>query len=239
MKNITCWVFDADDTLWESAGYFVEAEDRFAALMSTLGFPEEQVRPEIHRRDIERLALTGYGPGPYMDTLSTIMHDLVQSPPESAAIAFHEIGVGLLNHPVEPYPGVIHTLECLAGLGHRLFLYTMGQREHQLDKLEKSGLTSYFEGSIVVPRKTPQTLEALLHEFNIERSAACVVGNSPRSDIAPALHCGVNAILVKRAATWTAEQMELPWNNLVASVDRISDIRVMIQPNEQEGHGGL
>lgn len=228
MRGITSWILDADDTLWESAGYFREAEGAFVELMMTLGYPEAHIREEVRRRDIQRLEITGYGPGPYMDTLLTILRDRCEAPTAEIHYAFEAIRSALFNHPVEPYPGVEETLSLLAGLGHRLFLYTMGQSEHQLDKLARSGISGLFEGCVVVPRKTPNTLEELMNRFGIAREKVCVVGNSPRSDISPAIHCGVNAIHVNRPGTWEAELQELPPSMLVATVEHISDIPALL-----------
>jgi putative hydrolase of the HAD superfamily len=235
VHEIKCWVFDADDTLWESAGFFRAAEDSFVLLMKELGYSEENVREEVHRRDIERLSVTGYGPGPYIGTLRSILNDFVENPSEDAFSTLERIGDSLYNHPVTLFPGVLSTLRSLSELGHRLILYTMGEKEHQEDKYEKSGLSGLFEDCVVVPRKTPESLNDLLTARGLNRGEVCVVGNSPRSDIAPALHCGVNAIYVKRPFTWVAEHGDIPVSRLLATVSHISDIPVLLNPDRTGG----
>lgn len=235
VNGIKCWVFDADDTLWESAGFFRAAEDSFASLMGGLGHSEGPVREEVHRRDIERLSVTGYGPGPYIETLRSILYDFVEKPSGDALSALERIGDTLYNHPVTPFPGVLSTLRSLSQLGHRLILYTMGEKEHQEDKYKKSGLSGLFEDCVVVPRKTPESLEALLDARGLSRAEVCLVGNSPRSDIAPALHCGVNAIFVKRPCTWIAEHGDIPVSRLLATVSHISDIPMLLNPDRTGG----
>jgi putative hydrolase of the HAD superfamily len=235
VHEIRCWIFDADDTLWESAGFFRAAEDSFVLLMGELGCHEGPVREEVHRRDIERLSITGYGPGPYIDTLRSILHDFAEKPSEDAFLTLERIGDSLKNHPVTLFPGVLSTLESLSGMGHRLILYTMGEKDHQVDKYEKSGLSGLFEDCVVVPRKTPESLEALMDARGLNRVEVCVVGNSPRSDIAPALHCGVNAIYVKRPFTWEAEHGDIPVSRLIATVSHISDIPMLLNPDRTGG----
>lgn len=237
MKRTASWIFDADDTLWESAAYFREAEDGFARLMATLGFEESAVRTEVHVRDMQRLSVTGYGPGPYIDTLRSILFDFTKNPPEDAVAALELIGNDLRNHPVILFPGVRPTLESLSEAGHRLILYTMGERDHQIDKYRKSGLSCLFEECVVVPRKTEQALLSLIASLGLNREETCVVGNSPRSDIVPALRCGVNAIHVKRQYTWDAEHQDIPSTSLVATVANISDIPLLIKLTEQEENG--
>ncbi len=75
LRRSELWIFDADDTLWESALYFRRAEEDFVALMQSLGFDPEGIREEVHLKDIERLSVTGYGARPYMDTLSNIARE--------------------------------------------------------------------------------------------------------------------------------------------------------------------
>lgn len=221
-----CWFFDADDTLWESAGFFQRAEDQFVSLMASLGWDEDRVRNEIRVRDMGRLPVTGYGPDPYTDTLMTILNDWVSEPPEGALSAMERIRGDLLGHPVEPFPGVPETLGLLRSRGNTLVLYTMGQREHQLCKIRRSGLSGYFKRIFVVPRKTRRALAGLLEKVGVEPANAWVVGNSPRSDINPALACGVNAILVNRPGTWMAEMEPIPDSNLLVTVTRVADIPV-------------
>ena len=59
LRKSELWIFDADDTLWESALYFRRAEEDFTALMESLGFDPESTIREVHRRDIERLVASG------------------------------------------------------------------------------------------------------------------------------------------------------------------------------------
>ena len=107
-----------------------------------------------------------------------------------------------------------------------------------MDKLARSGLAPHFEACVVVDRKTPENLERLLAEFGLPRDKVWVVGNSPRSDIAPAIEVGVNAVQVEHSGTWIAERMDLPESAPVARVARISDILFLV-PSEgvQDSHG--
>ncbi len=233
LSRTSCWIVDADDTLWESAAFFRDAEDSFTGLMAGMGFLASRIREEVRRRDMARLPVTGYGPGPYMDTLQAILQDHCLEPPVHVLESFEGIRTALCRHPVAPFPGVEETLFHLSGLGHRLVLYTMGQTDHQLDKFARSGMAGFFEECVVVPRKTARSLEDLLKRLGVQWDSVCAVGNSPRSDIAPAIECGVNAILVNRPGTWEAEQLELPPSPLVASVEQFSDIPELLKEGEK------
>jgi len=218
------WIFDADDTLWESALYFRRAEEDFTALMHSLGFHPAEIREEVHRRDIERLSHTGYGARPYMDTLRSIIETRVNPVTSYVADSIDYISDCLLHHPLVLLPGVITTLEKLHLAGKRMIVYTMGEKDHQTDKYNRSGISRFFQHCTVVPVKTEETMKELLLSSGVDPEDACMIGNSPRSDINPAIGCGVNALYVKRAITWQAEQTEFAEPGLVITVGGLPDI---------------
>ena len=74
-------ILDADDTLWESSLFFERAEDDFTSLLESAGLDGETVRALVHRRDIERLDSTGFGARPYLDTLESVMAELLPAIP--------------------------------------------------------------------------------------------------------------------------------------------------------------
>ena len=224
LKETRLWIFDADDTLWESGLYFRRAEEDFTALMHSLGFDPVEIGIEIHRRDIERLSLTGYGARPYLATLRLILQERYDLPTPYMVDSFDYISNCLLHHPLVLLPGVLDSLSRLFTAGKRMIVYTMGEENHQKDKFNRSGISKYFEYCTVVPVKTENTMKELLASAGVAPSEACMIGNSPRSDINPAIGCGVNALYVKRQFTWLAEQTEFAEPGLVATVAGLPDI---------------
>ncbi len=224
LRETELWIFDADDTLWESALYFRRAEEDFVALMESLGFSGDATREEVRRRDIERLSVTGYGARPYMDTLGRILRE--KSPELSPYItdSLEYISNSLLHHPLVLLPGVIGTINRMHSAGKQMLVYTMGEDDHQRDKFNRSGIAGFFRDLKVVPVKNEYTMKELLAHCGVEPGKACMIGNSPRSDINPAIGCGVNAIHVKRALTWQAEQTEFAEPGLVTTVASIAEI---------------
>ena len=187
-------LIDADDTLLESALFFERTEHDFLTLMKTLGSPEEEVRRTIHRRDIERLSVTGYGARPYMDTLRDIMNDFTAEQPPWAVKAIDDIESNLLNHPVLILPGVIGTLDEIKRLPVRTMVYTMGEEDHQTDKYFRSGLMEHFDDLRIVPVKSVNALHEILKCAHVKPENCIVADNSPRSDINPALSLGAYAV---------------------------------------------
>lgn len=223
-ENIKLWIFDADDTLWESGLYFRRAEEDFIALMQSMGFEPEELRPEIHRRDIERLSHTGYGARPYMKTLKLILEEKSELVTPYMVDSLEYISNCLLHHPLVLLPGVLASLEKFYGDGRRMIVYTMGEEDHQMDKFNRSGISEYFEHCTIVPMKTKETMMELLASAGIAPDEACMIGNSPRSDINPAIACGVNAIYLERPFTWQAEQIEFAEPGLVTTVTDLQEI---------------
>ena len=231
MKNVTAkfsqiklLIFDADDTLWESALYFRRAEEDFVSLMQSLGFDPGELRKEIHKKDIERLSITGYGARPYIDTLRTLLNEKVKHITPYMTDSLDYISKCLLHHPLVLLPGVIDSLQKLYEFQKRMVVYTMGEEDHQRDKFSRSGISSFFEHCTVVPIKNEDTMKELLASSDVKPFEACMIGNSPRSDINPAIGCGVNALYFKRVITWQAEQIEFAEPGLVTTVTSLPDI---------------
>ena len=227
LTNTRLMIFDADDTLWESGLYFRRAEDDFTALMHSLDFDPVELRDEIHRRDIERLSVTGYGARPYMATLRSILEERSEQLSTYMLASLDYISNSLLHHPLVLLPGVLDSLRKLHNAGKRMIVYTMGEEDHQIDKFNRSGISEYFEYCTVVPLKTEDTMIELLAAAGVAPAEACMIGNSPRSDINPAIGCGVNALFVKRPFSWQAEQIEFAEPGLVTTVAGLPDLLPM------------
>ncbi len=60
--------------------------------------------------------------------------------------------------------------------------------------------------------------------FDPERT--WMIGNSPKSDINPALEAGLRAVFIPYAHTWTLEREEIrPVNGRLLTVERFPDLR--------------
>ena len=121
--------------------------------------------------------------------------------------------------------GVPETLAYLTER-HRLILFTKGEPAEQAAKVERSGLQGFFEFIEIVAEKDPQTYGGLVHKHKIVKTHGWMIGNSPRSDINPALQAGLNAVFVPHAATWELEHEELQGGiGKLLIVTRFRDLR--------------
>src|SRR5436309_8396301 len=112
------------------------------------------------------------------------------------------------EHPVEIIAGVPDTLDYLAER-HHLILMTKGAIAEQSGKVERSGLKDYFSAIEIVAEKDAATYRSITSKYAFANDSTWMVGNSPKSDINPALAAGLNAVFVPHGDTWILEHEEL------------------------------
>lgn len=202
-------LIDADDTLWENNIYFERAIANFISLLNHHEYSPDQVREVLNEVERECIVTHGYG-------LHSFAHALVQTferlAVEPLTPALHETISGfahaIAEHPVEILPGVPETLQYLSGR-HHLILLTKGHIAEQTGKVERSGLKEYFTACEVVVEKDAATYVAMVAKYGLSPDSTWMVGNSPKSDINPALAAGLNAVFVPHRDTWVLEHEEL------------------------------
>ena len=109
---------------------------------------------------------------------------------------------------MEILPEVPETLADLAQR-HHLFLVTKGNITEQSGKVERSGLKQYFPAIEVVVEKDAATYNAVVEKYCLLRENTWMIGNSPKSDINPALEAGLHAVFVPHDNTWMLEREDL------------------------------
>nr|WP_298177725.1 HAD hydrolase-like protein [Saccharomonospora sp.] len=103
---------------------------------------------------------------------------------------------------------VVDTLTALQQR-YPLVLVTKGDVVEQWRKLDRSGLKSHFLGVHVVREKTTANYTWLAERYELSPESTWMVGNSPASDILPALAAGMGAVLIPNDNTWVLEHAEL------------------------------
>ena len=131
------------------------------------------------------------------------------------------------DHPIELLPEVPETLQQLSQR-HRLILVTKGALAEQSGKVERSGLKEYFAAIEIVAEKNPAAYASLVEKYDLAHAATWMVGNSPKSDINPALAAGLNAVFVPHGDTWILEHEEVnpaPPHQKLLIVGRFAELR--------------
>lgn len=207
--NIKIIAFDADDTLWSNEPFFQEVERRYTELLKPYGTPKE-ISSELFQTEMRNLKDLGYGAKAF--TISMIETALRISRHTISADDTHRIidlGKSLLQMPIELLPGVKETLEALKEKGnYKLVVATKGDLLDQENKLERSGLASYFDHVEVMSDKTEKEYTRLLNRLQIAPEEFAMVGNSLKSDIQPVLSLGGYGVHIPFEVMWKHEVVD-------------------------------
>jgi len=199
------WIgFDADDTLWHNENIFEKVHERYYALLAKHHDPAT-IERALFATEGRNLGLYGYGIKGYMLSAIETAIDLTEGKISTAEVReILALGREMMNHPVELLEGAKEALDLLAP-SYRLLLITKGDLRDQERKILKSGLADRFSAVEIVSEKDPETYGKLVHKHKIVKTHAWMIGNSPRSDINPAMKIGLNAVYIPHQHTWQLE----------------------------------
>ena len=202
-------LIDADDTLWENNIYFERAIANFISFLNHHEYTADEVREVLYEVERENILRHGYG----MDSFAlALVRCFEQLSVEPLTPALHDtirgFAYAIAEHPMEILPEVAETLADLAQR-HHLFLVTKGNITEQTGKVERSGLKEHFAAIDVVTEKDAATYNAVVEKYGLVREQTWMIGNSPKSDINPALEAGLHAVFVPHRDTWMLERDDL------------------------------
>jgi putative hydrolase of the HAD superfamily len=108
---------------------------------------------------------------------------------------------------------------------HKLALLTNGSPDLQRAKLKAPGLADFFHtivvsGEVGLGKPDPRIFEMTLNHLDATPNLAAMIGNSLKSDIAPALKLGLLAIWVNREGKVR--------NNVIVPDAEVSDLKQLI-----------
>jgi putative hydrolase of the HAD superfamily len=196
---------DADDTLWENNIYFEQAIHAFIDFLDHSQLSAAEVRAVLD--EVERLM--GYGSANFTRSLVETYRRLAETEPQEAELQqVRQFGEAIRTQTLHLLEGVQATLDYLAPR-HELILLTKGDHEEQTLKVDRSGIVHYFQQVLIVPEKNQATYQQVLSSVEVEPHNTWMIGNSPRSDINPALAAGLNAVFIPHPHTWHFEHDEI------------------------------
>ncbi len=202
-------LIDADDTLWENNVYFERAIAAFISTIDHRRHSPAEVRNTLNAVEHETILTHGYGLLSFTHALVTCFERLSAAPmTQQMRERIEGFAGAIAAQEIELLPGVADTLAELAAR-HRLILMTKGNRAEQSDKLARSGLAPDFSAVEVVAEKDPATYRKIIARHQLEPRRSWMIGNSPKSDINPALAAGLNAVFVLHKDTWVLEHAAL------------------------------
>jgi putative hydrolase of the HAD superfamily len=219
-------IFDADDTLWENNVYFEGAFDRFVEFLDHSTLSPDEVRAILDEIEIVNRDIHGYGALNFGRNLRQCYERLceraISREDLKRVMSFAE---DILRQPLELIEGVPETLDYLSGR-HELLLFTKGHAEEQRFKIDRSGLGRHFTHVVVVKEKNAETYAELVRARSLDLERTWMIGNSPRSDINPALELGLGAVYIPHPRTWSLEKEEVRGNGgRLVVLDRFISLR--------------
>ncbi len=232
--------FDADDTLWDCQGYFEEVEKHLYSLIRPYC---EDPKQELFITESGNMEDLGYGCKAFtISILETAMRVASNDLSITALSDLLKDCKRLLHLPATPLPGVESTLKVLrtrvdesqesgsklytlnSTLSTKLVCFTKGELQDQENKLKRSGLLKYFDDVEITSDKTQREFLALCEHQGIHPSQLLMIGNSLKSDIAPALAIGAWAIHIPFHVTWQLEHFEDIDHERLIKIEHFSEI---------------
>lgn len=228
-------IFDMDDTLIHCNKYFDLILGDFFEWMTDwfapFGLTTEEVRSKQIEIDIAGTKQLGFASTNFPQSLIATYRHYCQTYGRTPSTAEEEqlfaLGMSVYDQEVEPYPGMVETLERLQADGHRLYLYTGGEARIQQRKIEQMKLADYFEDRIYIRRhKNIEALEEIVRAGSFDRSHTWMIGNSLRTDVVPALTAGINSIYLKQQREWEYNLVELKQepHNVLYTVSALTEV---------------
>jgi putative hydrolase of the HAD superfamily len=219
-------IFDADDTLWENNIYFEEAFERFCDYLSHSSMTPAQVRSVLDEIERTNSKIHGYGTHNFARNLTACFEHLAERDISQADLeAVKTFAFAILEKPMELIDGVEETVATLSER-HNLTIFTKGDPDEQRLKIDRSGLGRYFQHAAVVKEKNAPAYRSLAEERGFRPEVTWMIGNSPKSDINPALSVGLSAVYVPHPRTWALEKEDVPEDH--PRLLRIESIRELV-----------
>lgn len=205
-------LMDFDDTLVETTVYFEMAREKYSRYMADLGFPLEEVLEVLDRADIENVnKYGGFLKECFPHAMAQTYHHFCNikkiKSRDDIRLKVEAMGWWVFDQPPVLIPGVGEVLEELSAC-YPLYLTTKGDPSLQLERVSRSGLSSFFKKIYVLKDKTHREYSEIAGAHGLIPGSSWVVGNSIKSDINPGLKAGFNCIYIPNRYTWHHEMEE-------------------------------
>ena len=213
-------ILDADDTLWENNIFYVEAERNIVNLIEEAGFSRKEISRRFDEAERHVVEKYGYGSKNFILILEELYRYYLRDKySKEREERFQEIVKRFQEHPNRTpllFPEVKETLKEL-GKRYHLYILTKGNYEEQLNKITLSGLLDLVDDYFIAEEKNDAYYRKILEQREWKAKRCCMVGNSPKSDINPALRLGMYAVYIPYEHTWKMdnETLQNPDDHLI------------------------
>lgn len=206
---------DFDDTLVDTSPRFQNARRALFEILAGEGFDPARAR-HVHHHEVDPEMIARHGLGPFRlepafrETYLRLCAAAGRTPDprvlaECVALTRDVVG------PPPCFDGAIEALARLAGERETVVYTQAGDAAYQLACIRAAGVLDILPPDRVriCREKTPAEFRRTLARYGVADPAlACMVGNSVRADVNPALSVGAHAILVDVSDPWEFDLVE-------------------------------
>ena len=192
-------IFDGDDTLWKTHYLYEEVKTQAVTLLNDAGV---EVNRDAFAQKVNEFSVAigksqGFTNTRFPRALTGAYRHFCEQqlvdPDEKISEQLWRLGASVATKPSKLMPHAREMLEVLSA-EYDCILYTLGEREQQLSRLNSVSLAPYFKHVFTVLHKGEPALRQILSELNLNPALTWMIGNSASSDIKPALKLGLNCI---------------------------------------------
>jgi putative hydrolase of the HAD superfamily len=212
-------IMDLDDTLIHCNKYFEQSKMEFIELIKNwfITIPVEKIKQKQLEFDLKSVAEHGLDSSKYPDTLVSTYLYFCRKYGKGIKVdemeLIRKVGQSVFEIEVEPYPYMYEVLSKLREDGHRLYLFTGGDKRNQMRKITQLGLQAFFNDRIFIfEHKNSKALEQVLKKIDSDHRFTWMIGNSIKTDIKPALELGINAIHIPSKIEWSYNIVDIDIN---------------------------
>jgi putative hydrolase of the HAD superfamily len=213
MNNRTTFIFDGDDTLWKTHYLYEKVKTQTATLLNAIGV---KVDRDVFVKKVDEIGVV-YGKKygfinkrfPTALTEAYKFFCLIQqiNPDKETIETIWGLGTSVATMKPEIMPKAREVLEKLSK-NNNCILYTLGNEDEQLFRLNSVSLAHYFKDIFVVLHKNEATLAQLLSKLDLDPELTWMIGNSASNDIKPAVKKGLNCIWL-HSEHWLLDDADL------------------------------
>ena len=183
--------------------------------------------PILFDTEVGNLSIYGFGVKSFvLSAIETAGKLLKNDVPYHIIKRTIEIGREQLMQPITLLDDVKTTLAELKAKGkYRLVLATKGDLLDQESKIYRSGLSKYFDRTIIMSDKQDEDYIKMMKDLNCKPEKLIMIGNSFKSDILPVVKLGGYGIYIPYHTTWAHEIVDTIEHPRIMEIKKTGELK--------------
>lgn len=220
-------IFDGDDTLWLTEQLYDAARDRARHVVQEAGLDGAAWEACQRRIDVENVLKFGHAAERFPTSAVEAFEEVAKADaaidPAASRQQVWEAAASVFQSRAPLRRGACETVRSLAQRGIRLGLLTKGDERVQHERIEQSGLRSFFDQIMIVDRKGAGSYAQMAQALGVDSDHLISVGNSINSDLVPSAAAGIFGLWLP-AYVWVYEQHEPGAEGEVVRINDLDDV---------------